>query len=117
MEASISLPAPFLCPINGLSNLGRAYLLNANGQIDCQVLSRTLEKYFHKNHAKLYFFDLFGKSEWEVADLTTEISREEFLAIYKYGTFEYVVDWLPRVYMVTGKLIKREELFRWILLS
>jgi hypothetical protein len=48
-------------------------------------------------------------------DTPSEITKEEFLAMYEFGVFSKVRDWQFAVYAQKNQYISLEDLFNWVL--
>lgn len=57
----------------------------------------------------------FGTLNPQVEDALSEITKEEFLALYEFGLYSNVRQWVSKVKEQTGKYISLQDLFTWVL--
>lgn len=57
----------------------------------------------------------FGTLNPQVEEAESELTREEFLRIYRFGVFPNVRQWVSKVKEDTGKYIALQDLFTWVL--
>ena len=90
--------------------------LNDSGMLDYAYFTKK-----HRVHGSVKDFGKAVRNVFGVVKFTTEeestveITKEEFLAVYKFGKFPYVRNWIPEVRKLTGKSITRDALFEYVL--
>lgn len=57
----------------------------------------------------------FGTLNPQIEEAESEITRKEFLAIYRFGHFTNVRQWVSKVKEETGKYVALQDLFKWVL--
>lgn len=58
---------------------------------------------------------VLGNVVFNKTSVESNISKEEFLALYKFGKLPDIRSWVGYVYNKTGKVVKREDVFKWVL--
>ena len=51
----------------------------------------------------------------QIESAKSEVTEEEFLALYKFGECPNVRGWVSRVKQETGKYIALQDLFKWVM--
>lgn len=83
-------------------------------QIDVPYLCR-MERVSHTKVRK-EIQEVFGTQVFDnQEDSANEISKEEFLEHYEFGTYPNVREWIGHIFLSTGKLLTRVKLFQYLI--
>lgn len=96
-----------------LTEVGVAYLCNSSGQLDPLVVNRVLERWFSKNQLHVLALETYGTTTWKLPEYST-MTKDEFLAVYAFGAYEHISDWIPYLAIQYKKLITKKDLFSWV---
>tara|TARA_Y100001956_G_scaffold75879_1_gene84408 strand:+ start:2641 stop:3003 length:363 start_codon:yes stop_codon:yes gene_type:complete len=57
----------------------------------------------------------FGTLTPQVEEAESEITKQEFLALYRFGLFPNVRQWVSKIKQETGKYLALQDLYKWVL--
>lgn len=98
---------------NGLSELGKLYLLDRLGRPDHLVLRRVLGRHITPKYAEGLFIRMFGTLDLGLPPKSQASAYDAFVSEYQHGRFTHLTDYIVLIYNRYGLRINKEDLFRW----
>lgn len=95
------------------AHLQEEYLTN-EGWLDKAYICKTLKLHMSTATFRKVVKQVLGETQFTLMPTETELTKEEFLAQYVFGEFTLVRGWVGRMYNLTGKVVRRDDLFKWI---
>lgn len=88
--------------------------LTSEGWLDKAYICKNLKLHMSTATFRKVVKQVFGITQFTIMPTETELTKEEFLEQYTFGKFTSARGWVGSMYSLTGKVVRREDVFNWI---
>lgn len=88
--------------------------LTSEGWLDKAYICKSLKLHMSTATFRKVVKQTFGEVQFTIMPTETELTKEEFLEQYRFGEFTFARAWIGHMYNITGKVVRREDVFNWI---
>lgn len=88
--------------------------LNAKGYMDYVYFTRKYKVYGSVSDFRKAVLQVLGTDLFTYEEPTEYVTEEEFFEHYEFGKFPNVAWWIPYLAKATGKAVRKQELFTWV---
>lgn len=118
VELKEFLELKFVPEYDADTNSFPAYLqeeyMTSEGWLDKAYICKNLKLHMSTATFRKVVKQTFGETQFTIMPTETELTKEEFLEQYIFGEFPYGRGWVGCMYSLTGKVVKREDVLKWI---
>ncbi|QDF14547.1 hypothetical protein AG74_156 [Vibrio phage AG74] len=88
--------------------------LTKEGWLDKAYICKSLKLHMSTATFRKVVKHVFDEAQFIQMPTETELTKEEFLEHYEFEKFPFGRGWIGYMYGLTGKVVKREDVFKWI---